>query len=170
MRFSRPTCRSSASARRRAATATRTSTRSRASPSRSAPCCRRRRRVTSSSIRSTVKPGTVEEVIQPAIEAASGCKAGVDFSLCFQPEFLREGTSINDYDHPPLTVVGARRPARRRGAARHLRSSAVRVRAHLDPHRRDAQVRLQRLPCAEGDVRERDRPHLARRSAWIRTK
>ena len=49
-------------------------------------------------IRSTVKPGTVEEVIQPAIEAASGLQAGRDFSLCFQPEFLREGTSINDYD------------------------------------------------------------------------
>ena len=61
-------------------------------------------------IRSTVKPGTVEEVIRPALEAASGLQAGVDFSLCFQPEFLREGTSIHDYDHPPLTVVGASDP------------------------------------------------------------
>ena len=61
-------------------------------------------------IRSTVKPGTVEEVIGPALEAASGLQAGVDFSLCFQPEFLREGTSIHDYDHPPLTVVGASDP------------------------------------------------------------
>ena len=74
-------------------------------------------------IRSTVKPGTVEEVIQPAIEAASGLKAGVDFSLCFQPEFLREGTSIHDYDHPPLTVVGASDPhgvAALRGIFGHL--------------------------------------------------
>jgi GDP-mannose 6-dehydrogenase len=58
-------------------------------------------------IRSTVRPGTVEEVIQPVVEAASGLVAGRDFSLCFQPEFLREGTSIHDYDHPPLTLVGA---------------------------------------------------------------
>lgn len=58
-------------------------------------------------IRSTVKPGTIEGIIQPAIELASGLKAGRDFSLCFQPEFLREGSSIKDYDHPPLTVVGA---------------------------------------------------------------
>jgi GDP-mannose 6-dehydrogenase len=58
-------------------------------------------------VRSTVRPGTVEEVIQPEIEAASGLEAGRDFSLCFQPEFLREGSSISDYDNPPLTIVGA---------------------------------------------------------------
>jgi GDP-mannose 6-dehydrogenase len=61
-------------------------------------------------VRSTVKPGTVEDVIRPALEAASGRTAGIDFSLCFQPEFLREGTSIHDYDHPPLSVVGASDP------------------------------------------------------------
>ncbi|HEV8329834.1 MAG TPA: nucleotide sugar dehydrogenase [Steroidobacteraceae bacterium] len=74
-------------------------------------------------VRSTVKPGTVEDVIQPALQAASGRKVGVDFSLCFQPEFLREGTSIHDYDHPPLSIVGASDPhgvAMLRGIFGHL--------------------------------------------------
>lgn len=57
-------------------------------------------------IRSTVKPGTIDDVLKPLIEATSGLVAGVDFGLCFQPEFLREGSSINDYDNPPFTIVG----------------------------------------------------------------
>jgi GDP-mannose 6-dehydrogenase len=57
-------------------------------------------------IRSTVQPGTVEEKIEPILERVSGRKSGVDFGLCFQPEFLREGSSIRDYDHPPYTIVG----------------------------------------------------------------
>ena len=57
--------------------------------------------------RSTVVPGTVEDVLTPIIERESGKTAGAGFDVCFQPEFLREGTSIRDYDHPPFTVVGA---------------------------------------------------------------
>lgn len=57
--------------------------------------------------RSTLVPGTVEDVLRPIIERASGKRDGTDFFVCFQPEFLREGTSIRDYDNPPFTVVGA---------------------------------------------------------------
>ena len=57
--------------------------------------------------RSTVVPGTVEDVLRPIIEEESGKRDGHDFHLCFQPEFLREGSSIRDYDKPPFTIVGA---------------------------------------------------------------
>ena len=57
--------------------------------------------------RSTLVPGTVEEVLKPIIERESGKRDGEHFDVCFQPEFLREGTSIRDYDKPPFTIVGA---------------------------------------------------------------
>lgn len=57
--------------------------------------------------RSTLVPGTVDGVLVPIIEAESGKRAGEGFHVCFQPEFLREGSSIRDYDKPPFTVVGA---------------------------------------------------------------
>jgi GDP-mannose 6-dehydrogenase len=57
--------------------------------------------------RSTLVPGTVEGVLKTTLEAESSRKEGVDFHLCFQPEFLREGSSIRDYDKPPFTIVGA---------------------------------------------------------------
>jgi GDP-mannose 6-dehydrogenase len=57
--------------------------------------------------RSTLEPGTVEDVLKPIIEQESGKKEGDAFHVCYQPEFLREGSSIRDYDHPPFTIVGA---------------------------------------------------------------
>ncbi|PYS16355.1 MAG: GDP-mannose dehydrogenase [Acidobacteria bacterium] len=57
-------------------------------------------------VRSTVLPGTTESVIVPAVEAASGMTAGRDFVVCFNPEFLREGTAVADFFNPPFTVVG----------------------------------------------------------------
>lgn len=57
-------------------------------------------------VRSTMLPGSVRNVVIPALEAASGCQAGVDFGVCINPEFLREGTAVWDYYHPPKTVIG----------------------------------------------------------------
>jgi GDP-mannose 6-dehydrogenase len=58
-------------------------------------------------LRSTVLPGTLDSVVTPLLESGSEKRSGRDFDACFQPEFLREGSSIDDYDNPPFTVIGA---------------------------------------------------------------
>jgi GDP-mannose 6-dehydrogenase len=58
-------------------------------------------------VRSTMLPGSTEEIVIPTLEKSSGKKAGVDFGVCFNPEFLREGSSIKDFYDPPFTVIGS---------------------------------------------------------------
>ena len=57
--------------------------------------------------RSTMIPGSTEGTVIPTLERASGLQAGRDFGVCYNPEFLREGTSIEDFYDPPFTIIGA---------------------------------------------------------------
>lgn len=61
-------------------------------------------------VRSTMLPGSTHQEVLPLLEEASGKPFGEGFDLCVNPEFLREGTAIEDYYHPPRIVVGADQP------------------------------------------------------------
>ncbi|MDB4278385.1 UDP-glucose/GDP-mannose dehydrogenase family protein [Deltaproteobacteria bacterium] len=56
--------------------------------------------------RSTMLPGSMRNTVIPKLEEYSGKQAGVDFGVCSNPEFLREGTAVYDYYSPPKTVIG----------------------------------------------------------------
>jgi GDP-mannose 6-dehydrogenase len=57
-------------------------------------------------MRSTMLPGTMRDVVIPLLEKNSNKRAGEEFGVCVNPEFLREGTAVHDYFHPPKTVIG----------------------------------------------------------------
>jgi GDP-mannose 6-dehydrogenase len=56
-------------------------------------------------LRSTVMPGTTARAVE-VLERASGKKVGSDFGIAVNPEFLREGTAVADFEQPPLTLIG----------------------------------------------------------------
>jgi len=57
-------------------------------------------------LRSTMLPGSVEAEVIPTLEKTSGKKAGTEFGVCMNPEFMREGSSVYDFYHPPMIVIG----------------------------------------------------------------
>jgi len=57
-------------------------------------------------VRSTVLPGTVEQKLIPILQQSAGKRAGIDFGICTNPEFLRESSAINDYLHPSFVLIG----------------------------------------------------------------
>lgn len=61
-------------------------------------------------VRSTMLPGSTAERVIPTLEQYSGKQAGTGFGVCYNPEFLREGSSIRDFHHPPYTIIGGQDP------------------------------------------------------------
>lgn len=59
-------------------------------------------------VRSTMLPGSIESVVVPQIESASGKREGQDFHVVANPEFMREGSAIRDFYEPPFVVIGER--------------------------------------------------------------
>jgi GDP-mannose 6-dehydrogenase len=57
-------------------------------------------------VRSTMLPTTCEQIVLPRLQEASGRRAGEDFGLAVNPEFLREGSSVSDFFDPPKVVIG----------------------------------------------------------------
>jgi GDP-mannose 6-dehydrogenase len=57
-------------------------------------------------VRSTVLPGVLRSRLIPLLETASGRRAGEDFGVCVNPEFLREGSALRDFERPPFTIIG----------------------------------------------------------------
>ena len=57
-------------------------------------------------VKSTVIPGTTDGAVRASVERGSGKRAGVDFGLGMNPEFLTEGTAVDDFMNPDRIVLG----------------------------------------------------------------
>lgn len=62
-------------------------------------------------VKSTVIPGTCETIVAPLISEHSGMTPGIHFSVCSNPEFLREGRAVYDFFHPDRIILGSEDPA-----------------------------------------------------------
>jgi len=62
-------------------------------------------------VKSTVPPGTTRGIIRPILENESGTEVGKSFSLCSNPEFLREGSAIHDTEFPDRIIIGSDQPS-----------------------------------------------------------
>ena len=89
-------------------------------------------------VKSTVIPGTTDGVVRDALEKASGKRAGPDFGLGMNPEFLTEGTAVDDFMQPDRIVIGGIDERTRRTIAavyEGFRRRAARVHEHQRPRR-----------------------------------
>lgn len=57
-------------------------------------------------VRSTVLPGTTRSLLIPILEDAAGKACGEEMGVCYNPEFMREGSSVKDFYTPPFTIIG----------------------------------------------------------------
>ncbi|MEM2192416.1 MAG: UDP-glucose/GDP-mannose dehydrogenase family protein [Candidatus Hadarchaeales archaeon] len=73
-------------------------------------------------VKSTVVPGATEEKVIPLLEKSSGMKAGKDFGVCVNPEFLKEGSALKDFFHPDRIVIGELNPKSGNALARLYRN------------------------------------------------
>jgi GDP-mannose 6-dehydrogenase len=91
------------------------------------PALRRTERRHTVVIRSTVLPGTTDQTVIPALERSSGLQAGRDFGVAVNPEYLREGSGVADFDSPEKTVIGELDAASGRPIAEMYRNLADRI-------------------------------------------
>ena len=120
----RQTCRWCASARRAAATAAWKRRTSSASCEQIGSALAGRTDYHVVAVRSTLLPGVLDVAPDSAARAGQRPRVGEDVGVCVNPEFLREGSAIDDFEQPPFTVIGESDPPRRRRAARRLRAPA----------------------------------------------